>query len=95
MIAILENGLDVSQVTIQRFGADEYEAGLLQGGQGSQVKLCWTGVDRGAVLAGKPVALGAGILSKNRYYGVSATRPDAVSNQQSAPSNTATVSGLP
>jgi threonine 3-dehydrogenase len=46
MIAMLENGLDVSKIITHRFGADEFEAGFaaMKSGLSGKVVLDWTGV---------------------------------------------------
>ena len=44
MIAMLENGLDVSKIITHRFGVDEFEAGFaaMKSGQSGKVVLDWT-----------------------------------------------------
>jgi threonine 3-dehydrogenase len=46
MIAMLENGLDVSKIITHRFGADDFEAGFaaMKSGLSGKVILDWTGV---------------------------------------------------
>jgi threonine 3-dehydrogenase len=46
MIAMLENGLDVSDVITHRFGAQDFEAGFaaMKSGMSGKVLLDWTGV---------------------------------------------------
>jgi threonine 3-dehydrogenase len=44
MIAMLENGLDVSAIITHRFGVDDFEAGFaaMKSGQSGKVVLDWT-----------------------------------------------------
>ena len=46
MIAMLQNGLDVSKVITHRFAADDYQAGFdaMRGGSSGKVVLDWTGL---------------------------------------------------
>lgn len=46
MIAMLENGLDVSSIITHRFGADDFESGFaaMKSGSSGKVVLDWTGV---------------------------------------------------
>jgi len=46
MIAMLENGLDVSKIITHRFGAGDFEAGFeaMKSGLSGKVVLDWTGV---------------------------------------------------